>query len=415
MTRLTDTQLVILSAAAQRDDLSVLPLPDSRTLKGGALNKVMDSLRNRGLIRVLGGDGRPERVVITGEGIAAIGVESDDDETPAAAHTAPTSAEADSAADAPAPASEAMGAKKRAKAGPARGKGKTAKTTARATSAPKPAGEPSAKPTPRTGTKQALMIEMLKRPEGATVEQIAAATGWQHHTIRGAISGALKKKLGLTVEATSACRRFRLAKSRGYRHLLLVQHEVVPHHVVGHVDGLAVGRLARRLPFEVDDQRFLYREHGIGIEVLIAVSEQMGHDLFVSWRGQNEMDVCRPHVADSGLTDQFADRTVHRNGVTNRNDGAHHIGAIDTRSVEPAHPGATDLVAALPLIKTLAVGLPNVELGALKGFPVGAAHGSDHETRHARRSLRHVLAVPHLGSAWHVEWTFDGCRSRFAR
>ena len=46
------------------------------------------------------------------------------------------------------------------------------------------------------------MIDMLKRPEGATVEQIAAATGWQHHTIRGAISGALKKKLGLTVEAT---------------------------------------------------------------------------------------------------------------------------------------------------------------------------------------------------------------------
>jgi Protein of unknown function (DUF3489) len=46
------------------------------------------------------------------------------------------------------------------------------------------------------------MIEMLKRPEGATVEQIAAATGWQKHTIRGAISGALKKKLGLTVEAT---------------------------------------------------------------------------------------------------------------------------------------------------------------------------------------------------------------------
>jgi Protein of unknown function (DUF3489) len=57
-------------------------------------------------------------------------------------------------------------------------------------------------PTPRAGTKQALMIDLLKRPEGATVEQIAEATGWQHHTIRGAISGALKKKLGLTVEAT---------------------------------------------------------------------------------------------------------------------------------------------------------------------------------------------------------------------
>jgi Protein of unknown function (DUF3489) len=43
------------------------------------------------------------------------------------------------------------------------------------------------------------MIELLKRPEGATVEQIAEATGWQHHTIRGAISGALKKKVGLSM------------------------------------------------------------------------------------------------------------------------------------------------------------------------------------------------------------------------
>jgi hypothetical protein len=200
MTRLSDTQLVILSAAAQRDDLSVLPLPDSLALKGGALNKVMDSLRNRGLIRVLGGDGGPERVVITSEGMAAIGVEADGALAPA--DTAPTSAEPDSAADAPAPASEANSAKKRAKAGPARGKGKKARTTARATSAPGVAGEPSEKPTPRSGTKQAQMIELLRRPEGATVEQIAATTGWQHHTIRGAISGALKKKLGLTVEAT---------------------------------------------------------------------------------------------------------------------------------------------------------------------------------------------------------------------
>jgi hypothetical protein len=196
MTKLSDTQLVILSAAGQRDDLSVLPLPDSLTLKGGALNKVMDSLRNRGLIRVLGGDGGPERVVITSEGMAAIGVEADDDEAPVAAGTAPTSAEPGSAGNAPAPASQAGGAQRRAKTKPAKGKGKKATKTTPA------AGEPTAKPTPRAGTKQALLIEMLKRPEGATVEQIAAATGWQHHTIRGAISGALKKKLGLTVEAT---------------------------------------------------------------------------------------------------------------------------------------------------------------------------------------------------------------------
>jgi hypothetical protein len=203
MTRLSDTQLVILTAAAQRADLSVLPLPDTLKLKGGALNKVMDSLRNKGLIRVIETAGRPQRVVITSEGMAAIGVEADNDEALAPADTAPTSAEADSAADAPAPATEPNGAEKRAKTKPTKGKGKAKATKAAPpTSAPEAAGEPSAKPTPRAGTKQALMIDLLKRPEGATVEQIAAATGWQDHTIRGAISGALKKKLGLTIEAT---------------------------------------------------------------------------------------------------------------------------------------------------------------------------------------------------------------------
>jgi Protein of unknown function (DUF3489) len=77
------------------------------------------------------------------------------------------------------------------------------KAKAKAAKSAKPAKAASDnKPTPRAGTKQAQMIELLKRPEGATVEQIAKATGWQHHTIRGAISGALKKKLGLNIDAT---------------------------------------------------------------------------------------------------------------------------------------------------------------------------------------------------------------------
>jgi hypothetical protein len=188
MTKLSDTQLVILGAAAQRADLSVLPLPDSLKLKGGALAKVMDSLRNRGLIRVLDTDGGPERAVITSEGMAAIGVEAEDDEAPAGAtepDAAPTSAEAGATGEGPAEAAEAD----------------TTATPAGSEVESTPA-QSTAKSTPRAGTKQALMIEMLKRPEGATVEQIAEATGWQHHTIRGAISGALKKKLGLTVEAT---------------------------------------------------------------------------------------------------------------------------------------------------------------------------------------------------------------------
>jgi Protein of unknown function (DUF3489) len=205
MTRLSDTQLVILSAAAQRADLSILPLPDSVNLKGGALNKVMDSLRNRGLIRVLGGDGGPERVVITSEGMAAIGVEAEGEDAPAPADTGATPAEGDGAVDTSTPAAGADSAATPAGSKPTRGKGKgkaRAGKTATVTGKPGVDGQPTGKPTPRAGTKQAQMIELLKRPEGATVEQIAAATGWQHHTIRGAISGALKKKLGLTVEAT---------------------------------------------------------------------------------------------------------------------------------------------------------------------------------------------------------------------
>ena len=51
----------------------------------------------------------------------------------------------------------------------------------------------------RNGTKQALLVGMLRRPHGATIEQMTAKTGWQPHSVRGAISGTLKKKLGLAV------------------------------------------------------------------------------------------------------------------------------------------------------------------------------------------------------------------------
>ncbi len=54
----------------------------------------------------------------------------------------------------------------------------------------------------KRATKQAMLIDMLKRDEGASIGQIVEATGWQPHTVRGAISGALKKKLGFTIEST---------------------------------------------------------------------------------------------------------------------------------------------------------------------------------------------------------------------
>ena len=194
MTYLSDTARVVLAAAAQRDDLSVLPFPDRCKAKGGAEQKVLAGLKKRGLIRVIGAEGGPQRLVITSEGMAAIGIEPEDTgATPAA--TGATPAEAAAQADeAPAPTTEAANA-----ATPAKGKAKP--KVAKVKAAKRVTTAPAGKSTPRAGTKQALMIEMLERPEGATVEQIAAVTGWQHHTIRGAISGALKKKLGLTVEA----------------------------------------------------------------------------------------------------------------------------------------------------------------------------------------------------------------------
>ena len=51
----------------------------------------------------------------------------------------------------------------------------------------------------RNNSKQALVIAMLKRPEGATITRICEATGWQQHTLRGTFAGAFKKKLGLTI------------------------------------------------------------------------------------------------------------------------------------------------------------------------------------------------------------------------
>ena len=190
MTKLSDPQAVILSAASQRDDGAVLPFPETLKIKGGAVGKVLSSLKGKGLIDHFGtqrGDDPPP-LRITRAGLEAIGVEVEDDASEGAtpADTGATSADAGAqATDAAALVTEADRA------------ATTAKRKAKVTKAAL-----AAKHTPRAGTKQAVMIDLLRRPEGATVEQIAAATGWQKHTIRGAISGALKKKLGLNIEAT---------------------------------------------------------------------------------------------------------------------------------------------------------------------------------------------------------------------
>ena len=177
MPRLTDTQLVILSAAAQRDDGTALPLPKTLKIKGGAVTKTLEALRKKGLLEEKpasryaaswreGEDGRRMMLVITKAGLAAMDGEP-----------------AGESAKQPTPA-----------------KLKTKKLRAgRKTATPKPNGEKSPQTTVRQGTKQALLIGLLKRKRGATIDDIVEATGWQPHSIRGAISGSLKKKLGLTV------------------------------------------------------------------------------------------------------------------------------------------------------------------------------------------------------------------------
>ncbi|WLQ13265.1 DUF3489 domain-containing protein [Hahella aquimaris] len=68
----------------------------------------------------------------------------------------------------------------------------------------------------RANSKQALVIQMLERPEGATIDQLSHATGWQKHTVRGTLSGALKKKLGLKVISEKSAdgeRLYRIAKT----------------------------------------------------------------------------------------------------------------------------------------------------------------------------------------------------------
>jgi hypothetical protein len=60
----------------------------------------------------------------------------------------------------------------------------------------------STKPTTaRDGSKKAQVLDLIKRPEGATLKDIMAVTGWQAHSVRGFISGSLTKKMGIKIES----------------------------------------------------------------------------------------------------------------------------------------------------------------------------------------------------------------------
>lgn len=86
-----------------------------------------------------------------------------------------------------------------------------ARKVTKAPNAAPPATEAAA---PKPKGKLATLVELLRRPEGATIEAMTAATGWQAHSVRGAMSGSLKKTMGLTIasEKTETGRVYRITE-----------------------------------------------------------------------------------------------------------------------------------------------------------------------------------------------------------
>jgi hypothetical protein len=169
MTKLTDTQTIILSAGAQRPDNIALPLPKglhgaaakmavTKMIAHGWLQEVDANLRRGEPLWRETGDGHGTTLVVTDAGLLAIGIE------------------------------------------PVMASAVTALRKTQLDADPQPTAAET--PTPvniRAGTKQAQIIALLQRPEGAAITEIVAETGWMAHSVRGLISGALKKKLGLPI------------------------------------------------------------------------------------------------------------------------------------------------------------------------------------------------------------------------
>lgn len=106
----------------------------------------------------------------------------------------------------PTPRGRAAKARQAAEGAPGR---KTRRAKAASRSVPPLSGEGEAAAvkltkSPRTGSQLAGIVALLQRPEGATVDAMVAATGWQRHSVRGALAGALKKTYGLTITSAPA-------------------------------------------------------------------------------------------------------------------------------------------------------------------------------------------------------------------
>ncbi|ANK82647.1 MAG: hypothetical protein TEF_18970 [Rhizobiales bacterium NRL2] len=156
MTKLNDKHIAILANAANRTDGCVLPLPEDMRLQGGALTAVLRSLERRGLV-----ERSPDDVwTITEAGRAAVpGTVATDADESEEENTAPQVATADPNAgenhDAPAPLF-------------------------------------------RPGTRQAQVLDLLQREEGADIDEMMQLTGWQPHSVRAVLTGFRKRGVDVT-------------------------------------------------------------------------------------------------------------------------------------------------------------------------------------------------------------------------
>jgi Protein of unknown function (DUF3489) len=209
---LSDTQLLILSAASQRTDHAATLPPN---LKGSAAKKVIDRLLKQKLLQELGAkddmpvwrrghDNRPYTLRITKGGLKAIQVKDVAVATDDNATAGPDEVVAANAA-----------AETNLKERPGRARRSSAKKAA----APSVKATKASSGRPSPDSKQDRVVALLHQPRGATLDILVKATGWQKHSVRGFLAGTVRKKLKLALisEKIDGIRTYRIGASRAVK------------------------------------------------------------------------------------------------------------------------------------------------------------------------------------------------------